>query len=78
MLGRANHLFFECTYDPKSCMLFECEDKLETLEENLVTVKLCTKTGLFAYLDPSNYKSVEALIKKFPLTLIINDSEEQI
>ena len=51
---------------------------METLEENLATIKLCNKQGLYTYLDVTEYKSLERLHQKLPVTIIINDSPERI
>ncbi|MFN9905548.1 MAG: hypothetical protein ACK56F_05400, partial [bacterium] len=59
------------------CILFECSEELKTLEENLITIKLCSQKGIYTYLDPTLFKNnKEALKKQIPITIIINNSPE--
>lgn len=48
---------------------------MQTLEENIVTIKLCNEYGMSTYLDPSTISDLNRLI---PVTIIMNGSEEQI
>ena len=72
-LGRSNHLFFRSGFNPEYCQVHEHPEEFETLEENLITVKLCNEYGMDTYLDKSQ---IEELHKMIPVTIILNSNEE--
>lgn len=64
-------------FQPENCILFECPDELETLEENIISIKLCSYKDIYTYLDPTLFKhNKDALKKLIPITIIINNSPE--
>ena len=45
MIGRSSHLFFETIIDPSRCYIEELEKEMETLNENVFTVRLRNNEG---------------------------------
>ena len=74
-ISRGTHLFFQTGFNPEHCKILECPEEMETLEENLVTIKLCNEYGMETYLDE---RTIENLQRTIPVSIVINNSPEQI